>query len=181
MQQSDLDFLKSLPRFRALGETEMMMVARCCTEEEVRGGNMLFDVGDESNGAYVVREGTLLVQLPMPDGSARVLAKLGQGAVVGELCLIEDAPRSLRVRAGEDCRLVLIQKEPFAALRAKGHSGVYKLIRSMALTVCDRLRNTNMQIESRWRGGTTEATEEKGVDDQPRSAWDKLRTLFGRS
>jgi CRP/FNR family transcriptional regulator, cyclic AMP receptor protein len=188
----DIDFLKTLPRFRGMGDTELLGLSRAIRElGEVRPGHVVFDKGAPADGAYIVKTGRLNVEVPMPDGTGRVVAHLGPGTMVGELCLVEDAPRSLRVRASAPSELLIIDRMIFDGLRRKGHSAAYKLIRSIAMTVCDRLRNTNLQIEGRWKGVTGSTTEMEVVNIRkpgkvasasasPVSAWDKLRGLFGR-
>ena len=189
MTQDDIEYLKTLPRFRGIGDTEFMGLARCVDVlEPMRPGKVLFEQGDPSDGAYIVRSGQLTVEVSMPDGSGRVVAHLGPGTMVGELCLIEDAPRALRVKTAVPTVVMRVDRERFEALRRKGHSGAYKLIRSIALTVCDRLCNTNMQIEEKWQGVTASSTEMEVVRIKPQaggaggglSAWDRLRGLFGR-
>lgn len=187
MSDATAEFLKTLSAFRGIGDTEMLAIARCCESIHYASSQVVFEMGAHADGAYIVREGLIRVELPLPDGSQRVVAQLGPGTIVGELCLIEDAPRSLRVRAGKPSELLRLDLVKFADLRVKGHSGAYKLIRAITLTVCDRLRSTNAQIENRWKGVSETSTEiqvaSKTSEAQAASgsAWDRLRGLFGRS
>ncbi len=185
MSQGVADFLQTLPAFRGIGDTEMLGIARCCDELQYGSHDVVFEMGAHADGAYIVRQGLIRVELPLPDGNSRVVAQLGPGTMVGELCLIEDAPRSLRVRAAKPSEMLRLDLVRFADLRVRGHSGAYKLIRAITLTVCDRLRSTNMQIENRWKGVTETSTEiQVAAKSQPEaqaSAWDRLRGLFGRS
>lgn len=188
MTRTVQDYLKTLPRFRGIGDTELMGLVRCTRPRELsRLGEVLFEEGDPGDAAYIVQRGLLNVELPMPDGSSRLVAQLGPGTMVGELCLIEDAPRSMRVRAAEPTLLVAIDRAAFDELRRKGHSGAYKLIRSITLTVCDRLRNTNLQIRERLDGVRSATTEmevvrplQPNLTPQNSGTWDRLRALFGR-
>jgi len=185
MSQINLDWLRTLPLFRGLDDEEMRAVARCCQVLDFSLlGQVVFEMGAASDGAYIVEEGRINVELPLLDGSFRTVAQLGPGTTVGELCLIEDAPRTLRVRTDDAARLVVINREAFSQLRESGHSGAYKLIRTITLTVCDRLRTTNAQIEGRWKGETESKEADSSVANlraQSKSPWDKLRTLFKRS
>jgi CRP/FNR family cyclic AMP-dependent transcriptional regulator len=179
----DINFLRSLPVFRGLAEAEMMAIGRCCEVLDLPADQAVFEMGAPADGAYLVQEGLLEVELPLPNGTKRTVARLGPGTVVGELCLLEDAPRSLRVRAAKPSRVVRLGYEPFQELRARGHQGVYKVIRNITLTVCDRLRKTNNQIENRWKGvseSSTEVVVATPQPEKPQTAWDKLRGLFGR-
>lgn len=187
MSEQVAAYLRTISAFRGIGETEMLALARCCDVVTYAGQGVVFEMGAPADGAYIVREGLIKVELPLPDGTSRTVAQLGPGTMVGELCLIEDAPRSLRVRAGKTTELLRLDIVKFAELRVKGHSGAYKLVRAITLTVCDRLRSTNSQIENRWKGVTEASTEiQVAAKAAPAaapasSAWDRLRGLFGRS
>src|SRR5258708_4636175 len=57
----------------------------------------LFVAGDEGDGCYRVEEGLLKASVAAPAGGERILAILGPGSVVGELSMIDGAPRSASV------------------------------------------------------------------------------------
>ena len=54
----------------------------------------LFLAGDKGDGCYRVEEGLLKASVGAPNGSERILGILGPGSVVGELSMIDGAPRS---------------------------------------------------------------------------------------
>lgn len=58
----------------------------------------LFLAGDKGDGCYRVEEGLLKASVGAPNGSERILGILGPGSVVGELSMIDGAPRPLRSR-----------------------------------------------------------------------------------
>jgi CRP-like cAMP-binding protein len=58
----------------------------------------LFIAGDEGDGCYRVEDGLLKASVGAPNGGERILAILGPGSVVGELSMIDGAPRSRRRR-----------------------------------------------------------------------------------
>src|SRR5574342_445284 len=60
-------------------------------------GQMLFLAGDEGDGCYRVEEGLLKANIVAPAGGERILAVLGPGSLVGELSMIDGAPRSASV------------------------------------------------------------------------------------
>ena len=59
----------------------------------------LFLAGDEGDGCYRVEDGLLKASVSAPNGGERILAILGPGSVVGELSMIDGAPRSASVTA----------------------------------------------------------------------------------
>jgi hypothetical protein len=80
----------------------------------------LFSAGQEGDGCYRVDEGSLKVSVIDPAGDERILAILGPGSVVGELSMIDGAPRSASVLALRDSSLSFISRvkfESFGQLR----------------------------------------------------------------
>jgi hypothetical protein len=65
----------------------------------------LFWAGDEGDGCYRVDEGLLKASVAEPAGGERILAILGPGSVVGELSMVDGAPRSASVTALRDSKL----------------------------------------------------------------------------
>ena len=76
-------------------------------------GDVLFEQGDPSDAAYFVVSGRLRVTMRHDGGRTEVLTELGRGAVVGELGLLDDAPRSATVRAVRDATLARFGAELF--------------------------------------------------------------------
>ena len=140
-------------------------------------GKNLFDAGDTSDGAYFVKNGLLNVVIPLDETRSKRVARLGPGLMVGELCLIKSEARSLRVIAAEPTEVVCIDKEKFYTIKNKGEVAAYKLIHNISLTVCDRLRSTNVQIQD---FGTQKAhgTTEDKIESKEKNAWGKLVKLF---
>jgi len=82
-------------------------------------GQMLFEAGQPADGMYVVLEGSLDVSI---DG--KVVEQSTRGAIIGEMALIDESPRSATVIAREPAVLArldaprfrrLIQQNPFFA------------------------------------------------------------------
>ncbi len=99
----------------------------------------LFWAGDEGDGCYRVDEGLLKASVAEPGGGERILAVLGPGSVVGELSMIDGAPRSASVVALRDSKLSFISR---AAFEAFGQSRP-ELYRYLTTLLAHRLRFTN--------------------------------------
>src|SRR3974377_249263 len=71
--------------------------------------------GGEGDGCYRVEEGLLKASVAGPNGGERILAILGPGSVVGELSMIDGAPRSASVAALRESKLCFVSRADFAA------------------------------------------------------------------
>jgi CRP/FNR family cyclic AMP-dependent transcriptional regulator len=92
---------------------------------ELAANETLFLAGDVADGCYRVDEGLLKVSFISPSGSERILAILGANAIVGELSMIDGAPRSASVTAIHSAKLVFVSRAGFEAF-ADAHPEVYR-------------------------------------------------------
>ena len=147
-----LEQLRQYPVFRGCGPDEIERLARCMKFVQLsEPGAVLFEDQVDSDAAYLVQSGTLVAELPLEEGIAVEMARMGPGSVVGELCLIKGGPRSLRVKCLDDVKLIRIDRAAFHSLRLAKDAAAYTVIRNICLTMCDRLRITNEFIERELR------------------------------
>jgi CRP/FNR family cyclic AMP-dependent transcriptional regulator len=100
---------------------------------------VLFSAGQEGDGCYRVDEGLLKASVADPDGAERILAILGPGSVVGELSMLDYAPRSASVVALRNSIVSFVSRlgfEKFGQSRPE-------LYRYVATLLANRLRDTN--------------------------------------
>lgn len=100
----------------------------------VRAGRILFRSGDPGTVMYVLVEGSAAVLV-----GEEVVEIAGPGAVLGEMALLDEGPRSASVLARRDCTLVPIPREQFDLLIAETPAFARQVMKSMA----DRLRRMN--------------------------------------
>jgi CRP-like cAMP-binding protein len=100
---------------------------------------VLFLAGDPADGCYRVDQGLLKVSMIAASGAERILAIIGQGAIVGELSTIDGLPRSASVAAVRDSELTFISRAAFQTF-ADSHPDVYK---HLVTLLAARLRDTD--------------------------------------
>src|SRR5437660_9271787 len=105
----------------------------------LKADQTLFVAGDEGDGCYRVEEGLLKASIAVPAGGERLLSILGPGAVVGELSMLDGAPRSASVTALRDSKLSFVGR---AAFETFGQSRP-ELYRHVATLLARRLRDTD--------------------------------------
>ena len=121
-----------------LGVEDTVMAAEVAERVQWRhlpAGDVLFRQGDPSDAAYFVVSGRLIVTRSDSEGDTRV-AELGRGSVVGELGLLEDAPRSATVHAVRDTTLATLSATAFEELVMRSPA----LMLHVARSVIARLR-----------------------------------------
>ena len=81
----------------------------------------------------------LAVYVVSATGEQRILAILGQNAIVGELAMIDALPRSASVRALRDCELTFVSRAAFTDMLRR-HPELYN---DIVTTLAARLRQTD--------------------------------------
>ena len=92
-------------------------------------GQLIFAEGDAPTTAFLVESGQVVVSTEQ-HGEQRILAELGPGALVGEMAVLDDAPRSATARARDDCVLVVVDRSQFAERLAAADPVVRALLMS---------------------------------------------------
>lgn len=103
---------------------------------ELQAGEHLFLEGDAPTTAFVVESGTLRVTAKR-DGTPVILGDLGVGALVGEMAVLDDSPRSATATALEACVLTPVDSSQFAERLAEADP----IIRALLVSLLSRYRN----------------------------------------
>ncbi len=111
---------------------------RHATDVEVFSpGQVVFHDGDQGDAMYGIKEGTLEVLV-----HDQVVDTVGPGGFVGEMALLEHAPRSATVVAKTDCQLVKIDEKRFLFMVQQTPFFALEMLRVLAR----RLRATNERV-----------------------------------
>ena len=112
------DTLAQVPLFQSLTRRELQVLSVNCRERDYPAGAVLLRQGETGVGLFIITSGAVHVTQTVPDGATRDLGDFGRGAVLGEMSLLDDMPRTATVIATEDTRALVIPVWDFrAALR----------------------------------------------------------------
>ena len=76
---------------------------------DLPAGSLLFEEGDKGDHAYVINEGEIDI-VKITDDREMLIARRGPGEVIGEMALLDVAPRMASARASTDASLLSIPK-----------------------------------------------------------------------
>jgi CRP/FNR family transcriptional regulator, cyclic AMP receptor protein len=110
----------------------------------LRANEMLFCVGDPCDGCYYVMEGLLKATVTLPSRRERILAIVGPEGFIGELSMMDGAPRSASVVAIRASKLRFIDRAAFDAV-GRAHPEIYRYI---AALLARRLRDSSAALAS---------------------------------
>lgn len=104
--------------FAGMGPDELRAMARTLRARRFRRGEVLFHEGDPGDALFVVASGAVKVVVPSEDGEEAILATLRRGDFLGELALLDGAPRSASAVALEATEVLALPRDQFLALVA---------------------------------------------------------------
>jgi CRP-like cAMP-binding protein len=110
--------LRGVEMFSGLESRQLRNVARLCLARDYASGEWLIHYGDTGLGMFILVQGRAEVLQVEGDRQLR-LATLSAGDCVGEMALIDAAPRSASVRVLEELRCLLLTRDSFNALTRK--------------------------------------------------------------
>jgi len=177
----DLEGLKGVNLFRDLDAGELKKIMQTAKPFGVGSGQILCRQGERSGSVFVILRGSAQVTVEDPYASAVPVATLGPGDVFGELGLIDKRPRAATVVAESMLEGYELDGAKFNELRAALDPAAYKVLRRIALTVCDRLRMVNATA-ARQPVPTRRAAaldDPRADAESGRGFWKSLAGLFG--
>jgi len=118
--------LRGVPLFAGLPEEDLEHLESGLTRCTVPAGEELFAEGDPGDSAYVITDGEVEVLKATDDRELRV-AVLGEGDIIGEMALLEGAPRNATARALTDVALLAIPKANLDAVLSSSAAAVRAL------------------------------------------------------
>src|SRR3954452_13285162 len=127
-----VDHLRSVPLFASCTRKELELIARSGDEITMTAGTMLVDQGQTGHEAFVVVDGKVAVKR-----NGRKVATLGQGAIVGELSLLDHGPRTARAECETDCTLFVMSQRHFLAVVDEVPPLSHKLLAALAGRIRD--------------------------------------------
>jgi len=106
-------------------------------------GTVLFREGDPSGEMYVVHQGKVVIS-KRAGGVEKVLTTLGQGQFLGEMSILNHAPRSATATCAEDSKLLVVDARTFEAMVRGNAEVALRMIQTLAA----RLAEADRQIEN---------------------------------
>lgn len=108
-----------------------------------KAGEIILKQGDPGDCAYIIEEGQVEISFRRKDGQSQIVSTRGEGALIGEMAIVDAAPRAATVRALKDCKMLEISREDFAQ-RLKAADPVIQMVSQVILT---RFRDTLARAE----------------------------------
>jgi CRP-like cAMP-binding protein len=141
--QEEVEILRRIPLFARMETARLKLLAFTSQRLSFEAGQALFHQGEPGDSAYILIEGEAEVSIDSPGGPI-VVATLGRHAIVGEIAILCDVPRTATVNARTPLLTLRIDKETFFRLVNEFPQMAVEIMRELA----HRLEKTNQQLRS---------------------------------
>lgn len=156
-----IDILRPVELFQHLSDEQLTSLAEHSREVQFRKNAVLMTEGDRGESMYVITSGAVKVFVSDEEGKELVLYEQGPGAVIGDIALLDDEPRSASVSTLDKTTALMIGKSSFVQCLKDSPEMSLGIIRSLT----QRLRDA------------TEGSRSLALDNVYRRLADKLQEL----
>jgi len=133
------------PLFRYFTEGERERIEKIGQVRRIDEGAFLIRAGEADSTLYAVEDGHLDI-IGRDDGRETVLATVGPGDVIGEVSFIDDSPRTVSVRAGEQTTVRSWDKRTLSEALGFEPQLLAKFGVAMSELLVERLRDVSRRV-----------------------------------
>ena len=127
----EAEMLRNVPLFGGLSPTQLKLLAFTGNVLKFEPGEVLMRQGERADSAFVILEGEVEVLVETRNGQVPVAVQ-GKNAVMGEMGVICDAPRSATVRAKGPVRALRISGDVFLTLACESPQRALYVMRQLS-------------------------------------------------
>jgi serine/threonine protein kinase len=126
--------LKSVGLLQGISAEDLSYIAGIAEETQVAAGSSIFHEGDHGDCLYIILEGSVRIHK-----GGRELAVLGRLQSLGEMAVLDGAPRSASATALQDTTMIKVDREQFLELMRSNPEIIQRIVRLLLA----RLRESN--------------------------------------
>ncbi|OGS35301.1 MAG: hypothetical protein A2293_15755 [Elusimicrobia bacterium RIFOXYB2_FULL_49_7] len=131
----DIKFLRRVSLFSDLPEKVLAELINISNLKHYAAGETIFEEGSVGKILYIIKSGEVMGMKAGKD-----IFHMRIGDYFGEMALLEEATRSVTIKAAQECELFLIYKVKFDGFLDEDPKAGVKILRNLATKSCERLR-----------------------------------------
>ncbi len=139
--EDEVAVLRRVPLFAHIDPAKLKLMALTSQRLTYEPGQVVFEQGADADAAYVVLDGTAEVVVDTPTGPL-ILATMERNAIIGEIGILCDVPRTATIRANQRLVTLRIGKAQFLDLLVKFPQISVEIMRILAA----RLNHTSADL-----------------------------------
>ena len=128
--KSTVSHLKNIPLFSECSAKELSLVVKNSKERVLKAGTVIMDQGQTGREAYVILDGSASIKR-----NGKKIGTAKTGAVIGELSLLDNGPRTATVTTDTDVTLLVVTERGLKATIENIPAISRKLLKALATRV----------------------------------------------
>ncbi len=177
---TNYEVLRRVHLFSAFSDDECNALGAVLRPRRVAATTKIFEQGAAGDTMVVVVEGHLSVELTDRSGKRTVIGEMQPGEIVGEMAVVDPAPRSTTVTAVSNALIYELSRDGLLRLRVSSPSAAAAIIGAVIQGVTRRLRAVDDRIEKRLHPEAHAAAAPKQQDAAEAAAAPAQDSLFSR-
>jgi CRP-like cAMP-binding protein len=174
------NLLRNVPLFETLSERECADLVHFMHEKRFEAGETVCTRGQHGNTMLVVMRGMLSAVVPGKQKANTELARLGAGAVLGEMFCIDPAPRPVTVVANEGTTVLELSRDDITRMRQEAPRAAAALVSAVFHEVLRRLRSVDERVDRELRAEHEDGPFDDRGDDRTGAAAGPWEACFAR-
>lgn len=134
------------PFFKDLESRHLELIAGCASNARFDAGQLIFHEGEEANHLFLIRHGTVSLEIFAPDRGAIVIQTLGEGEILGWSWLIPPYHWHFDARATSLTRVTILDARCLRTKCEEDHDVGYEVVKRFAHLIAQRLEATRLQL-----------------------------------
>lgn len=140
------DLINEVPQLYSLGPNEVISLVSYVSYKSVEKGDFIFKEGEAGDCLFYIASGAVDIIKESVEGNPIKLDQLTQNSMMGEMALMDNAPRSATAEVVDDVELIIITRESFEGLLKDVPVIGIKIFKQIATTISQRLRFANGRL-----------------------------------
>jgi CRP/FNR family transcriptional regulator, cyclic AMP receptor protein len=134
------------PTFEGLPKEQLEFIAGCAWNERIPAGTLVLREGERAERFFLIRHGTVSLEIDAPGRGPLLIQTLHDGEVVGWSWLFAPHRWAMDGRAITDCSVVAFDGTCVRGKCEADHELGYELMKRFAANLIERLQGTRMQL-----------------------------------
>ena len=132
--------------FRGLSDELLSHLVQLAREIRFERGDIIFAEGSPGDTFLLIHDGEVQISKDVPGFGDEIVAILSGGECLGEMSLVDDAPRSAEALAMSDWRCSVIKRSDLEALLRDDQGLAHEFLWSLVRELSGRLREMNAKM-----------------------------------
>ena len=145
-----ISYLRSHTIFSDLEPAHIEILANHAEEKVFASGELLFEQQDSAENFYILRDGSIKVEVPSIMGPALVVQSLGKDDVLGWSWLIPPYKWTFEAKAVSDSNVIAFDGKALLQLCEKDNAFGYALMKRFAGLMSERLHAARRKMMDNW-------------------------------